>query len=79
MNNNENIPTRKSDTKSTLYTEQFEEYLVKAKADGLKYINIYYGEGKNKNNVKYEDFCEEFIRMKNAPTVSDPEVLGKLN
>ena len=74
-----NIPQRKSDTKSTIYTEQFEKYLEDCKVNGLQYINIYYGDGKNKDNTKYEDFCEEFIRMKNAPTVSDPEVLGKLN
>jgi hypothetical protein len=72
-----NIPIRKSDTISTIYTEQFEEYLKKAKEDGLQYINLYYADGNNKNNVKYEDFCEEFINMKNSPTLSDEEVLGK--
>jgi hypothetical protein len=43
----------------------------------LQYINLYYADGNNKNNVKYEDFCEEFINMKNSPTLSDEEVLGK--
>ena len=79
MNTNENIPIKKSNSKTTKYTLQFEKYLKKAKKDGLQYINIYYGDGKNKDNTTYEDFCEEFIKMKNAPTVSDPEVLGKLN
>lgn len=73
----ENIPKRKPDTKSTPYTEQFEKWLAEEKAKGLLYVNVYYGEGLNKDTVNYESFCEEFIRMRNAPTVPDREVLGK--
>jgi hypothetical protein len=70
----ENIPKRKPDTKSTIYTEQFESWLKEAKEKGLQYVNIYYGEGFNKDTVNYESFCEEFIRMKNAPDVEDKEI-----
>jgi len=73
----ENIPKRKPDTKSTIYTDQFEAWLKKAKEDGLQYVNIYYGEGLTKDTVNYESFCEEFMNIRNSPTVSDPEVLGK--
>lgn len=73
----ENIPKRKSDTKSTPYTEQFEKLLAEKKAKGLLYTNIYYGKGLNKNTVNYEEFCEEFIRMENGLSVPDKEVLGK--
>lgn len=75
--NHQNIPTRKPDTVSTPYTEQFEKWYAEQKAKGLQYINLFYGEGKNHGNVSYEDFCEEFMAIQNAPTVPDPEVLGK--
>lgn len=73
----ENIPERKPKTVSTPYTEQFEAWLAAEKAKGLQYVNIFYAEGTNKDTVSYESFCEEFIRMRNAPTLSDEEVLGK--
>lgn len=73
----ENIPVRKHDTKSTIYTDQFEAWLKEAKEDDLQYVNIYYGDGYNKDTVNYESFCGEFIKIQNSPTVSDPEVLGK--
>lgn len=72
----ENLPQRKPDTVSTEYTDQFEAWIKKAKEDGLQYVNIYYADGLNGNNVNYESFCEEFMRMRNAPSVPDIEVLG---
>lgn len=73
----ENIPQRKPDTKSTIYTDRFEAWLKQAKDDGLVYVNIYYGDGLNQNTVNYQSFCEEFIKIQNSPSVPDPEVLGK--
>jgi hypothetical protein len=73
----ENLPSRKPDTKSTPYTERFEKWLAEARANGLQYVNIFYGEGLNKDTVNYESFCEEFIRIQNAPTLPDREVLGE--
>ena len=45
----------------------------KSKENGLLYVNIFYGD---KSKMTYESFCKEFIKMKNAPTLSDKEVLG---
>jgi len=70
----ENIPQRKSETISTIYTERFESWLKDAKEKGLQYVNIYYGDGYNKDTVNYESFCEEFINIKDAPNVSDREI-----
>lgn len=72
----ENLPIRKPDTKSTVFTDQFEAWVKEQKANGLLYVNVYYGEGFDKDTVNYESFCEEFMRMQNAKTVPDPEVLG---
>jgi len=72
----ENLPIRKTGTISTKYTKQFELWLKKQKAKGLQYINVYYGEGFNKDTVNYEKFCEEFMRMVNAPDVEDKEIFG---
>ena len=73
----ENLPVRTPSTKSTKYTEQFEEWLKEEKERGLLYVNIYYGDGLNKDTVLYEAFCEDFMRMQNYSDVSDPLVLGK--
>ncbi len=76
----ENLPVRKPDTKSTKYTDEFEAWLKKErenKENPLLYINIYYGDGFNKDTVNYESFCEEFMSIRNSPTVPDKEVLGK--
>jgi len=80
MNNykwHENLPERKPDTKSTIYTDQFEAWLKQEKEKGLLYVNIFYGEGLNKDTVNYESFCEEYMIMKNSPDLPDKEVLGK--
>jgi hypothetical protein len=69
----ENLPQRKPDTISTIYTDKFEAYLEEQRKNGLQYINIYYGEGKNQFNVDYAKFCEEFIKMQESPTVEDRE------
>lgn len=73
----ENLPQKPLNTRETIYTQQYEAWLQTQKAKGLQYVNIYYGDGLHQNNVNYESFCEEFMRMVNAPTVPDPEVLGK--
>lgn len=70
----ENLPIRKSDTKSTKYTRQFESWLKEQKAKDLLYVNVYYGDGFDKDTVNYEKFCEEFMRMQNAPYVEDKEI-----
>jgi hypothetical protein len=75
----ENIPKRKPDTISTPYTDQFEAWLETARQDGLLYVNIFYGEGLNQNTVDYATFCEEFMKIRNSPDLSDKDVLGKYN
>ena len=73
----ENLPTRKPTTVSTKYTKQFEEWLKKERKNGLLYVNIFYGDNFNKSTVNYESFCEEFMKMKASPNISDEEVLGR--
>lgn len=73
----ENLPERPENVIETNYVCQFENWLKEQKAKGLQYVNVYYGNTFNASNVNYESFCEEFMRMVNAPTVPDQEVLGK--
>lgn len=68
--------------------EQFENYIKEQKKKGLKDIHIFWNPelqptlkdfitNRVPKTVTYESFCEEFMRMVNAPDMEDVEVLGK--
>lgn len=67
--------------------EQFENYIKEQKKLGLQSIHIFWNPelqnsiedfitNKVPKTVTYEKFCEEFVRMINAPDLEDKEVLG---
>lgn len=67
--------------------EQFENYVKEQKKQGLQDMHIFWNpdlqptiedilSNKVPRTVTYESFCEEFMRMINAPDQHDEEVLG---
>jgi hypothetical protein len=61
----------------TYWQDQVKAYIAQRISEGMTYINVFNVPCEYDQPFDEEEWCEEFMRMVNAPSVPDPEVLGK--
>lgn len=66
-----------SEKSPTYWQDQFRNYVEERRKAGMTYMNITLLPRADGTIPTVEEVCEEFMRMTNAPSVPDPEVLGK--